>query len=44
MKLYNKLIWVGVMGISLTACDYLDFDESTNKTKEEIFSLSLIHI
>lgn len=38
MKLYNKLIWIGIMGVSLTACDYLDFDESTNKTKEEIFS------
>ena len=38
MKLYSKLLLSSLISVSFVACDYLDFDESTNKTKEEIFS------
>lgn len=38
MKLYSKLILAGCMTGMLASCNYLDFDESTNKTQEEVFS------
>lgn len=38
MKLYNKIVVMGCMVGLLTACDYLDFNESTNRTQEEMFS------
>lgn len=37
MKLYSKLILAGCMTGMLASCNYLDFDESTNKTQEEVF-------
>lgn len=38
MKLYNKIIMAVCMIGILASCDYLDFDESTNKTQDEMFS------
>ena len=37
MKL-NKILLIACLGCSLSACDYLDFDESTGKTREEAYS------
>lgn len=35
---FNKILLMACMGCSLAACDYLDFDESTGKTKDEVYS------
>lgn len=37
MKLH-KVLTIVCMGCSLTACNYLDFDESVGKTKDEVYS------
>ncbi|WP_195476563.1 RagB/SusD family nutrient uptake outer membrane protein [Bacteroides finegoldii] len=34
----NKILLMACMGCSLVSCDYLDFDESVGKTKEEAYS------
>ena len=38
MKLYHGLLSACMVGMSFVSCNYLDFDESTNRTEEEVFS------